>query len=488
VAIPESHLKKMQRWKNIHIHKRHKWLLIPLLLLVIGLAVVRQFYNMKDNDPSKDAFLKIRERGYMVALTDKNSLDYFIYRGEPMGFQLNLLRSFADYLNVPLKIIASNDISKLYYYLDMNVGDFIACNLPVTGEGKRMVHFSQTLFETRLVLVQRKPVSNISRITKLIKSPSDFSDDTLYLQRNLFEKPLLARFLHRAGRNLTLIEETQKSEEQLISMVSEGKINYTICEENVAMMVKRTYPNIDAEYCISKFDNYGWAVVHSSDTLLMKINEWITNIKNTNELKQTYLTYFNNSNVSNYFRNDFFSVRGNKLSPFDDVIKKLSKNVSWDWRLLASLVYEESNFHLGVVSSRNAAGLMQLMPVTASKFGMDSISTPAQQLSAGVKFLKWINSQLLAEIPNPRERINFILAAYNVGLGKVLSARERAEKYGKNPNKWNGNVGYYITRRSFKDPKLSSDSTNDLLMYGGAGRFVSEILERYQHYRNNIPE
>jgi membrane-bound lytic murein transglycosylase F len=131
---------------------------------------------------------------------------------------------------------------------------------------------------------------------------------------------------------------------------------------------------------------------------------------------------------------------------------------------------------------------MQLMPVTASKFGMDSISTPAQQLSAGVKFLKWINSQLLAEIPNPRERINFILAAYNVGLGKVLSARERAEKYGKNPNKWNGNVGYYITRRSFKDPKLSSDSTNDLLMYGGAGRFVSEILERYQHYRNNIPE
>ncbi|MGA3015344.1 MAG: transporter substrate-binding domain-containing protein, partial [Bacteroidales bacterium] len=351
MAVPESHLNKMQRWKNIHIHKRHKWFLIPLLLLVIGLAVARQFYNMKDDNPSKDAFLKIHERGYMVALTDKNSLDYFIYRGEPMGFQLNLLRSFANYLNVPLKIIASDDISKLYYYLDMNVGDFIACNLPVTGEGKRMVHFSQTLFETRLVLVQRKPESKKSRITKLIKSPSDFSDDTLYLQRNLFEKPLLARFLHRAGRNLTVIEESQKSEEQLISMVSEGKINYTICEENVAMMVKRNYPNIDAEYCISKFDNYGWAVVHSSDSLLMKINEWITNIKKTNELKQTYLTYFNNPNVSNYFRNDFFSVRGNRLSPFDDVIKKLSKNVSWDWRLLASLIYEDSNFHLGVVSS-----------------------------------------------------------------------------------------------------------------------------------------
>src|SRR5450759_4626934 len=186
----------MQRWKNIRIRKRNRWILLPLLFIVIGLAVARQFYHMKDEDSAKDALLKIRERGYMVALTDKNSLDYFIYRGEPMGFQLSLLRSFADYLDVPLKIIATNDISKLYYYLDMNVGDVIACNLPVTGEGKRMVHFSQTLLETRMVLVQRKLTGGKKTgAARLIKSPSDFSGDTLYIQRNLFKKPLLARFL-----------------------------------------------------------------------------------------------------------------------------------------------------------------------------------------------------------------------------------------------------------------------------------------------------
>jgi membrane-bound lytic murein transglycosylase F len=478
----------MQRWKNIRIKKRHRWILIPLLLIVMGLAVVSQFYYHKDEDPAKDAFLKIRERGYMVALTDRNSLDYFIYRGEPMGFQLSLLRSFADYLDVPLKIIATNDISKLYYYLDMNVGDVIACNLPVTGEGKRMVHFSQTLLETRLVLVQRKPDGNKKTVDKLVKSPSDFTRDTLYISRNLFKKPLLARFINRAGRNLTVIEEPGKSAEQLITMVSEGKIDYTVCDENVVMIVKRAYPNLTAEYTITGFHDYGWAVVHSSDTLLMKINEFITSIKKTKELKQTYLTYFDNPGIPNYFRNDFFSVKGKKLSPFDDAIRKLSKNISWDWRLLASLIYEESNFHLGVVSSRNASGLMQLMPETANKFGMDSISTPSQQLSAGVKFLKWLDNQLSSEIPNPGERINFILAAYNVGLGKVLSARERAIKYGKDPNKWNDNAAYYLTRRSPKDQSNSSDSAIDLSVYTGAGRFVNDILERYQHYRNNIPE
>jgi membrane-bound lytic murein transglycosylase F len=338
------------------------------------------------------------------------------------------------------------------------------------------------------VLIQRKPSNKKNPAARIIRSPSDFSGDTLYLQRNLFVKPLLARFLSRAGRNLTVIEETEKNSEQLICMVAEGKIDYTICDENVAMVTKLAYPNLDAEYFVSGFHDYGWAVVHSSDSLLMKINEWIAGIKKTKELKQTVLTYYDNPVVPMYFRNEFFSVTGKKLSPFDDVLRKLSKNISWDWRLLASLIYEESNFHLGVVSSRNASGLMQLMPETANKFGMDSISTPGQQLAAGVKFLKWIDHQLTPEIPDPQERINFILASYNVGLGKVLLARERAENNGRNPKKWNGYAGYYLPRSSLKTPNLSPDSVTDLSIFAGAGRFVEDILERYQHYRNIIPE
>jgi membrane-bound lytic murein transglycosylase F len=130
---------------------------------------------------------------------------------------------------------------------------------------------------------------------------------------------------------------------------------------------------------------------------------------------------------------------------------------------------------------------MQLMPQTASKFGIDSISTPTQQLTAGVKFLKWLDDQLVEDIPDRHERINFILASYNVGLGKVLWARDRALKYGKNPDKWN-DIGYYLTRRSLKDPNYNADSANDNSMYAGAVKYVDNILDRYQHYKNNIPE
>jgi membrane-bound lytic murein transglycosylase F len=480
----------MQRWKNIRIRKRNRWILVPLLIIVIGLALARYFYVIKkDEDPSKDAILKIRERGYLVALTDKNSLDYFIYRGDPKGFQLNLLRSFAGYLGVPLKIIASNDISKLYYYLDLQVGDVIAFNIPVTGEGKRMIHLSQTLGETRLVLVQRRTTGkNNTPSDRVIKSPADLSNDTIHIQRNLFVTPLLARFLRRTGRNVVVVEEPEKNAAQLITLVAEGKINYTICDENLALIVTRAYPNLSADLVVGGFHEYGWGVMHASDSLLLKINEWVTGIKKNKELKQTYMTYYDNPGVPNYFRNDLFSVRGKKISPFDEVFRSLSKTIPWDWRLLASLVYEESNFQLGVVSQRNATGLMQLMPETAGKFGMDSLSSPAQQLAAGVRFIKWLDEQLPPEINDPKERIRFILASYNVGLGRVLSARERAAQYGKDPNRWNGHVNYYLTRRSLKDPNPPPDTVVDFSENGGAVRFVEDILERYQHYRNNIPE
>jgi membrane-bound lytic murein transglycosylase F len=161
--------------------------------------------------------------------------------------------------------------------------------------------------------------------------------------------------------------------------------------------------------------------------------------------------------------------------------------IFWDWRLVASLIYEESNFRTGLVSSRNASGLMQLMPETASLLGIYSTSTPSQQIKAGIKYLKWIDDQLPLEITDKRERINFILASYNVGIGKVLEARKLAEKYGKDPNKWDGNVDYYLTSKSRRNPNPGDDH-KDPSPNGVAGGFVANIIERYQHYRNNIPE
>jgi membrane-bound lytic murein transglycosylase F len=205
-------------------------------------------------------------------------------------------------------------------------------------------------------------------------------------------------------------------------------------------------------------------------------------------MQNIYLSYYDNPKVVSYFQNDYCSLNGSKISPYDAQIRKESKILHWDWQLLASLIYEESNFRIGQVSGRNAAGLMQLTPETAGKFGMDSAASAGTQIAAGVKYLRWLDRQLPPQITDPHERIQFTLAAYNVGLGRILSAREKAARYGKDPNKWVHNVDYYLTHKSRKEPVQKSDTGQNVISYPEPGGYVSDILERYHHYKNIFPK
>ncbi len=453
-----------------------------LVLIAIASYITWKIYYRVEE--KKDAIKRIRERGYLLALTDRNTLNYFLYRGEPVGFQLELLESFAGTLGVPLKIIASEDISQLYRYLYYNVADVIALNLPVSSEGRRMVHYTNIFGETRLILLQRKV-----HTPKFIKTLEDFAvGDTVHARRNEFMSPYYRSFLKQTAKLPTLVEDPDISQEGMIRKVSEGSITYMLCPENTARVYKNYYQNLDATVVVFPLYAFAWGVNHNSDTLLMKLNDWLAEFKKSGEYKKTYLEYFANQKIVINMRSDYVTLRGDKISPYDKEIRELSLRIHWDWRLLASLVYEESNFRVGQVSSKSASGLMQLMPETAIKMGMDSIASPVQQLAAGVRYIKHLDEQLPDEITNPKDRIKFILAAYNIGIGRVLLAREKAQKYGKDPNRWDGNVEYYLLRRSKKDPYAKNDTLGDVTSDYTMEGFVDDIISRYYHYKNNIPQ
>ena len=463
-------------------------LFLGITVLVIAFLVTRNLIYREEE--KKDSIRRIRERGYIIALTDKNTLNYHIYRGEPMGYQLELLQSFAESLGVPLKIIASNDISKLLYYLNNNVADLVSLNLPISRDGKKLVHFSTPFGETRLVIVQRTlsehKRENVSRYKRKV---TDFTQsDTVYAPGNPFFSSLYHLFYKESGKQVTLIEDPAASQEELIIKVAKGEVDYVLCPENLAMVYRRFYRNIEVSLVVSPLFSYAWGVNHNSDSLLMRVDSWLGENMSSKELKKTYINYFGNQRVVSSLRSEYCSITGDRISPYDDEIKEYSKWISWDWRLVASLVYEESNFIPGQISSHNASGLMQLMPETAAKFGVDSSSSAAQQIAAGVKYLKYLNKQLQEEITNPRERIYFILAAYNVGIGRILMARDKAEEFGKDRNRWNGHVDYYLLNRSKKDPLAKRDSLDSFQIDYKTEGFVDDIVNRYYHYKNIFPE
>ncbi|MBI9033450.1 MAG: transporter substrate-binding domain-containing protein [Bacteroidales bacterium] len=431
---------------------------------------------------------KIRERGKLVAITDYNSTNYFIYRGQPMGYHYELLRSFADDLGVKLVIIPENDIEKAFDMLENEEADLIAMDLAVNAQRQTQVDFTEPHAQTAQVLVQRKP-NNWRKMatweeveTQLLRDPLDLGGKKVYVQKNSSHKLRLENMMEEMGDSIFIVEDPELEVEDLIARVADGFIDFAISDERVAMVNKKYYPDLDIETHISFSQKLAWAVKKGQDSLRLTINSWSEGFMKSKTEKLVYNKYFKNEKTKYIVRSEFHTVNGGKISVYDDVIRKYCQELNWDWRLVASIIYQESNFRPESLSWAGAFGLMQLMPGTAESYGVDSLSTPEEQIEAGVKYLGWIDKQMKKKVDNERERIKFVLAAYNVGIAHVFDAMRLADKYGKDPQVWDDNVDYYLLNKS--NPKYYKDS----VVYYGYARgeepynYVYEIMDRYQHY------
>ncbi|MEZ5196340.1 MAG: transporter substrate-binding domain-containing protein [Bacteroidales bacterium] len=435
---------------------------------------------------------KVLNSGKLVATTDYNSTNYFIYRGEPMGYQFELLKSFCEYLGVKLEIKIINDLQSSFECIEKDGYDLIALGLTVTKERNELVDFSQPLGQTRQMLIQRKPdnwrkMGTMDEInSKLLRNPLDLAGKTVHIQKNTIFLSRLNNLSNEIGSDINIVEHPTATVEELIDLVAKGEIEYTVADEHIALVNKKYYPAIDCETPISFSQNIAWAVKKGETDLLDTLNAWLSSFNNTRTYAYLYNKYFRNSRTVNYAKSDYNSLGGGKISPYDKTIKESSKLIDWDWRLLASLIYQESRFYPDAKSWAGAFGLMQLMPHTAEKYGIDSLSPPEEQIMAGVKFIGLLDKQFRDKIEDKEERTKFVLASYNAGIAHVYDARRLAEKFEKDTNLWEENVDYYLLNKS--KPEYYNDS---VVKYGYCRgeepyKFVNEIMERYDLYKHVI--
>jgi membrane-bound lytic murein transglycosylase MltF len=177
-----------------------------------------------------------------------------------------------------------------------------------------------------------------------------------------------------------------------------------------------------------------------------------------------------------------------KISRYDNLIRQFSAIINWDWRLLASLIYQESGFDPKVTSGAGAYGLMQIMPVTGRNFGIDITSSPENNLKAGIYYITWLHSIFDQMIPDAKERVNFILAAYNAGPGHVIDAMKLAEKNGMNPHVWDGSVAIWLLKKSQRQYYNDAVVKNGYFRGTESVHFVSQVLDRFELYKNIIQE
>lgn len=464
----------------VFIVRQVKW--VVFLASLVMFSCISKDSVLRKSEVSMRDLAKILADGKLVAVTDYNSSSYFIYKGEPMGYQYDMLRDLASFLGVKLELIAENDIEKSFEMLNEGKVDIIANNLTITTQRRSAYSFTSPHGETRQVLVQRIPLESEQQEKPLIRNPLNLSGKVVYVQRSSASAQRLRNLSDEIGGHIIIVELPNYDADQLMDLVSAGEIDFMVCDENVAQIKAGSLKNIDCETAIGFPQHTAWALRKSSPELLSKINTWLDGYMATAHYRMIKRKYFESPNHIKRLNTDYYYVYQDRVSQWDTYFKKYSPKINWDWRLLASLVYQESRFKHDVVSPKGATGLMQFMPQTAEHFGIDSTVSPTEQIEAGVKYLKWLDDRMIENNIPEEERFKFVLAAYNAGIGHVIDARNLARKYGKNPNVWDENVEYFIRHKS----EFVADTVVRFGRLRGEEtyRYVSEIIDRYEHYKN----
>jgi membrane-bound lytic murein transglycosylase F len=431
----------------------------------------------------------IIESGRVRVVTNYNSTNYFVYKGQPMGYQFELLQEFANFLGIKLEVTVNNNLDKNFEDLQNGDVDIIASSLAVTRETEEMVAFTEPHSFSRQVLVQQAYAPNLKPgenpvYNPLIRNQLDLAGKSIYVQKGSAFVQRLRNLSNEIGDSIHIVEIPDYEVEQLIELVAEGEIPFTVCDENLARVNLNFYPNLDVETAISFPQKQAWAVNRNAPELMNAINNWMIGFKKTPRYQRVYQKYFLNKRSVHIVDMGFHSIKGGQVSVYDDLIRQESENFSWDWRLIASIIYQESRFIPDAESWAGALGLMQLMPETAVRFGVDRITSPRENIRGGMQLLKWLDERMSLRIEDPEERLKFVLASYNVGIGHVLDGMILAEKYGKDPKIWYDNVDYFILNKS--NPKYYNDPDVKFGYCRGEEPFhyVREILERYEHYKN----
>jgi membrane-bound lytic murein transglycosylase F len=338
------------------------------------------------------------------------------------------------------------------------------------------------------VLIQQKPSEDDTYSNTIIRNQLDLAGKTVYVQENSAYVTRLKSLANEIGDSIHIVEIPDYEVEQLIALVANGEIPYTVCDDNLARINQNFYDNIDVETAISFPQKIAWADRPNSSDLKDVVDNWLINFKKTNQYKRIYRKYFINKRSTHLVNSSFHSIKGGRVSAYDAIIKEESEKHNFDWRLIAALIYQESRFLPEVESWAGAIGLMQLMPQTAKSFGVEKITSPQDNIQGGLKFLIWLDKRFEDIITNPDERLKFVLASYNVGPGHVEDAMRLAEKNNKNPHIWDDNVDYYLLNKS--KPSFYNDP---VVKYGYCRgeepfHYVNDILERYTHYKNVISD
>ena len=427
------------------------------ILVVIGVS--KLYLPISEND-----YKRILKNDEVIIGIRTGPASYYEIKNQKIGFTYELVRELSQYLNVNLKIVTIDSIEEAINDLNERKVDILVDVGLIERKGLIYSH-RQTDYH---LVYNNKYYNKLDDLDKIFEHPINIIDSPkIESIVNKYFKPTKANYNILDSANI----------DEIVHLLLENKIRYMVLSSDELFFYQDDFPEISSLIKIGTDIKSYWTLPEdSSNHLQEKISEFFTFIIKENKLKYIKQRNLNNGPQYNFVGSkNFVNDLANIFPQYEFYFKSFSEKYGHDWRLLASIGYQESHWNKDAISYTGVKGIMMLTKNTAKDMKVKDRTNPRDSIYGGAKYLKKMLDKVPSNI-NDKDKIWFAIAAYNIGYGHIIDAIDLAKKDNKVVSDWKSIEPYLL--------KLSQSRYYKKTKYGYARgwetvKYVQNIRQYY---------
>ncbi|MDW8324125.1 MAG: membrane-bound lytic murein transglycosylase MltF [Burkholderiales bacterium] len=417
------------------------------------------------------------QTGELVVLTRPSATTYYRdARGETVGFEHDLVRRFAEAQGWRVRFVPTDSLEQLFARLERGEAHLAAAGLTVSDGRLARLRFGPVYTTTREWVVCGPAADAVARVEDL---PGRRIEVVAHSSHVESLRQLRVRHPRLAWRELNL-----PGEEELLERVAAGLADCTVADELELKIARNFYPGLRAAFALGGERRVAWAFPRRTDArLIAAVGQFFRDLDGDDTIALLQERYY--GHITRLAQADVLGIlekRTSRLPALKPYFYEGQRVSGIDWRLLAAVAYQESQWDARAVSPTGVRGIMMLTAETADRLGVRDRLDARESILGGARYLRMLIDMVPAQVPEP-DRTWMALAAYNIGPGHFAATLRLAERLERNPHAW----------RDVKDvlPKLARSRHEGEFRYanarGGEARAFAEnvrvyydILARYE--------
>ncbi len=413
-----------------------------IFLLLIGTVMAVVFFSFgwlshsaytpgkKIEKPSLLAKIK-RKKVLNVALLNAPST-YYIGNDGKQGFEYDLLKSYADYLDVDLNITSVHTTKEALALRRNENIHIISAAITKTKERNKALNFGPSYFEVQEHVVCSRKMPRGKKFPRDVEDLTGLSitvgTDTSYSET--------LNSLVKDGFDINVTYTDEYSTEELLAQVASNTIDCTVADSNMYAINLRYFTEIALAFSVSGREQLAWVFPPNAEKLKQDMYSWLNVYNQSGKMAQLKDHYYSYVLFFDYYNTKMFYKRiKTRLKYYEKFFKKYGEKYNVPWTLLASIAYQESHWNPHAKSFTGVKGMMMLTNYTAKLLGVKNRLDAKESIIGGTRHIKQMIKNVPKEIKD-EDRLRFALAAYNIGMGHIYDAQKLAKKLGYNKNIW----------------------------------------------------